>query len=594
MARIHVLDAALANQIAAGEVVERPASAVKELLENALDAGATQVTVEVAEGGVKLLRVVDNGHGMSPADAALAVRRHATSKVRETADLMRIATLGFRGEALPSIAAVSRFRLRTRAADAVGATEVRIEGGAPAEIRDAAGPQGTEVRVEDLFYNIPARRKFLKKPATETAHVHEAVHRLALGHPTVGFRFIKDGRTAIDLPPHATLAQRVRAIFGARVADDLRPVHAEGDYAITGLIGPGDQARSTPRHYYTFINGRYVRDRVIMSAAQQAYGHLLPRGKHPFVVLHLTLPLNAVDQNVHPAKTEVRFADTRVVHRLVSRAMSEAINQASAPPPSAAGGSRAYTLAAGGDSAGVAPARAASAPSDAGLSAHRQRIFDAMERLGGRRGLPAARAPSVGGRRSTPGSSPSVGPGMRLPLRPPPQRPKQVAAPRMPLGQIGDLLLVALDGAVEVIDLPSARAAMARRSLTRQGAPLSPPVSVELGTIAQTAFAQRKAALETIGFEIEPFGGRTLVIKQAPSGLPGSAAAVLLPQLLQASEEADVPRLCAAEIARHAAPLAEAERPAFLRRFDALPADHRAPCQAVWTLTELAARMGST
>ncbi|MGK0359204.1 MAG: DNA mismatch repair protein MutL [Bradymonadia bacterium] len=584
MARIEVLDAALANQIAAGEVVERPASAVKELLENALDAGATQVTVEVAEGGVRLLRVVDNGYGMTPEDAALAVRRHATSKVRVTADLMRISTLGFRGEALPSIAAVSRFRLRTRAAGAVGATEVRIEGGASPELRDAAGPQGTEVRVEDLFYNIPARRKFLKKPATETAHVHEAIHRLALGHPHVGFRFIKDERTAIDLPPHADLMQRVRAIFGARIADDLRPVHAEGDYGITGLIGPADQARSTPRHYYTFVNGRYVRDRVIMSAAQQAYGHLLPRGKHPFVVLHLTIPLDAVDQNVHPAKTEVRFADTRVIHRLVSRAMSEAINAANAPAPAET--SRSYALDPGG-----APT---TTPSDPGLSAHRQRIFDAMERLGGRQGLPAMRAPSVGGRRS----SGSDGQGMRLPLRPPPERllPGRLtpeAPPRTPIGQVGDLLLVALQGAIEVIDMPSARAALARRSLTTLGVPLSPPVSVELGTIAQTAFGQRRPVLETIGFEIEPFGGRTLVIKRAPSGLPGLAAAGLLPALLQAAEEGEVPHLCAAEIARHAAPLAEAERSAFLRRFDALPTSDRAPCQAVWTLTELAARMGS-
>lgn len=590
MARVRVLDAALANQIAAGEVVERPASAAKELLENALDAGATQVTVEIADGGVQLLRVVDNGHGMTPEDARLAVQRHATSKLRETADLMRIATLGFRGEALPSIAAVSRFRMRTRTPDAVGATEVRVEGGAPAEVRDAAGPVGTEVRVEDLFFNIPARRKFLKKPATETAHVHEAIHRLALGHPHVGFRFIKDGRTAIDLPPHADRAQRVRAIFGARVADDLRPVQAEGEYAIEGLIGPADQARSTPRHYYTFINGRFVRDRVIMAAVQQAYGHRLPRGKHPFVVLDLTLPLEAVDQNVHPAKTEVRFADTRVIHRLVGRAIQQAIETAETAETPAPSGGRSYRLdpsaAQSSASPDAAPSTAAPA-SDPGLSRHRQRIFDAMERLGTRRGLPAGRAPSVGARRtpSTP-TLPLPAPIRRAPDPPP-------ATPRVPLDAMDGVLLVAEGAALMVIDILKARAALARRSLAGPGAPLTPPVSVELGKIARAAFDDRRAALETLGFEIEPFGGRTLVIKRAPAGLPGSATAALLPALLQAAEEGALPGLCADRIAELAPALAPAERADFLRRVDGLPPAERAACTTRWTAAELAGRIGS-
>ncbi|MBU1897689.1 DNA mismatch repair endonuclease MutL, partial [Myxococcota bacterium] len=323
MGRIQVLDDILANQIAAGEVVERPASAAKEILENALDAGATTITIEIADGGIERLRVVDNGEGMSPEDATLALKRHATSKLNTFEQLQRIATLGFRGEALPSIASVSRLQIRTRTQGAVGATRVIVEGGEIKEVLEAPGPVGTEILIEDLFYNVPARRKFLKKGATEATHIHEIVQRMALCNPGVGFRFIKDGRTSIDLPSHATLSARVNALFGPSVAEPLRPVEVDGAYAISGLIGPASAARGTARHYYTFINGRFISDKVVRAAIQAAYGQRLERGRHPFVILHLQIPPEAVDVNVHPAKTEVRFVDSGVIHRLVTRAIDE-------------------------------------------------------------------------------------------------------------------------------------------------------------------------------------------------------------------------------------------------------------------------------
>lgn len=424
MARIQVLDAALADQIAAGEVVERPASVVKELLENALDAQATAITVSFEEGGIKQLRVVDNGHGMSREEAPLALKRHATSKIQRLEDLIRIATLGFRGEALPSIASVSRFTMRTRTAEELAATKISIVGGKDLTVTDAAGPVGTEMVMEDLFFNIPARRKFLKKQQTEASHIQEAVHRLALAHPGVAFRLVRDGRTVTDVPRHDSLADRARALFGEALAGRLQPVSADGPFQLSGLVGPPDEARSTARHYYLFINGRFVRDRVMMSAVQAAYRDVVRGARHPFVILSLTVPPEAVDVNVHPAKTEVRFVDSGPIHRVISRAIRAVIevDPWSAPEPEApqkAG--RQYTLSGGPNLFEPRPATASptaeapsptsggptspnpmpsspvpsspvpsspSAPAGApasGVDAHRQRVFDVMARLSARR-----------------------------------------------------------------------------------------------------------------------------------------------------------------------------------------------------------------
>ncbi len=408
MGRIRVLDDVLANQIAAGEVVERPASVIKELLENSVDAGATAITVELAGGGVELLRVVDDGCGMDRDDAVLALQRHATSKLKTASDLHHIRTLGFRGEAIPSIASVSRFAMRTRQPETLGALRVTVEGGKDLEVREAPGPVGTEIRVEDLFFNVPARRKFLKKPATESSHVQEAVQRVALCYPEIAFRLIKDGRTAFDLPRHGTLADRVRAVFGKRVAGRLAPVDLDGLPGVDGLIGPPDEARATARHYHTFINGRFVRDRVIMSAIKSAYGNRLERNRHPFVVLRLRLPPEALDVNVHPAKTEVRYVDSGGVHRLVSSAIDRTLRdepwavESPAEAPDTAPAPSAPTSV--GGSAPEAPA------DEGGLAGHRRRIFDAMERIAARRpglgaGLDARPSESRGTARPAPPES---------------------------------------------------------------------------------------------------------------------------------------------------------------------------------------------
>ena len=314
LGRVQVLPDALANQIAAGEVVERPSSVVKELVENALDAGATTVFVDVMEGGRRLIRVVDDGIGMSRVDATLAVERHATSKVRDVADLQGIITLGFRGEALPSIASVSRFRLVTRAeGDEVG-TEIRIGGGQPAEVRDAGGPVGTRVEVSDLFFNVPARLKFLKRNATEMGHITGLLTAASLGYPHVHFRLTHNGRTSLDHPVAPNLRQRIFQVLGGATTGRLYPVQLDEGLRVRGFISEPTHTRTNQRGLHTFINGRWVRDRVINHAIVSAYGNLLERGRYPHAVVYIHLPPDEVDVNVHPTKAEVRFVHAGRVH----------------------------------------------------------------------------------------------------------------------------------------------------------------------------------------------------------------------------------------------------------------------------------------
>ncbi|MAD61105.1 MAG: hypothetical protein CMH49_06300 [Myxococcales bacterium] len=323
---VKILDPILANQIAAGEVVERPASAIKELLENALDAGSSELTIEIREGGRTLMRVSDNGHGMSKDDALLALERHATSKIHVVDDLNEISTLGFRGEALPSIASVSRFQLLTRNQESKTATLISVEGGQTPQISEGAGRVGTEVRVEDLFFNVPARRKFLKSPQTESGIIHEGVQRLALAYPHVAFRFIKDDHISLDLPSHHSLIDRIRALFGARVADHLCPVAWSGPIRLTGFVSHPSFHFSAHRHAYTFINGRFVKDRLFLGAIQRAFGQKLPRGRYPFYLLNLDIHPSLVDVNVHPAKTQVRFVNEEALLDVLTKACKAAMN----------------------------------------------------------------------------------------------------------------------------------------------------------------------------------------------------------------------------------------------------------------------------
>jgi DNA mismatch repair protein MutL len=328
-AKVHVLPPALADQIAAGEVVERPASVVKELAENALDAGARRIDVEIEAGGRRLIRVVDDGSGMIPEDARLALRRHATSKIAAADDLWRLSTFGFRGEALPSIAAVSRLTLTTRPPDAAAGFRLTVEAGVETDAREAGIPAGTQVEVRDLFFNTPARAKFLKSEATEKANVSEAILRLALAHPEVHFRLRVAGATALDLPAHRDLAERVRAALARRGAGALH--EADGEEAGTRvrafLAGP-EEASNTTRSTFLFVGGRFVRDRALLHALALGYGPLIDKGRYPLAALFLDPPRGEVDVNVHPQKLEVRFARAQEVYAAVRHVVGGAIARA--------------------------------------------------------------------------------------------------------------------------------------------------------------------------------------------------------------------------------------------------------------------------
>jgi DNA mismatch repair protein MutL len=316
----------IANQIAAGEVVERPAAVVKELAENALDAGATRIVIRLEDGGRRLVEVEDDGHGMRPADLALAVSRHATSKLIDADDLFRIATLGFRGEALPSIAGVSEFTIASRPHDAAQGHELRLNGGTPAGSGPCAMSPGTRVTVRNLFWNVPARLKFLKSEAAEAGHVTDQVMRLALSHPRVAFRLEIQGRTAIDQPANETLEARVRALFGAQVADQLLSVNANVDtMALTGFIAHPQEAKPTSKRQFVFLNGRYVKDRLLLAAVRDGFKGFLEPRLHGTVFLHLDVEPSQVDVNVHPTKSEVRFRREGEVFTLVRGALQSTL-----------------------------------------------------------------------------------------------------------------------------------------------------------------------------------------------------------------------------------------------------------------------------
>lgn len=327
---IRLLEGRVVDQIAAGEVVERPASVVKELVENALDAGAHQIDIVLKEGGSVLIQVADDGSGMSPQDALLSIERHATSKIRAVDDLHRISSFGFRGEALPSIAAVSRFELLTRPHDAEEGTRVRLEGGTLVDVRQAAAAPGTVIRARSLFFNLPARRAFLRAVSTELGHCVQAVVRLALGRPDVGFTLTHGTKRVVDAPVAASLAQRAADTLGPDARRLVEIDASEGALRLTGLAAPpGVHRASSNGASYLFVNGRWVRDLVLRRAIQHAYRELVPRGRHPVVVLELHCPGESVDVNVHPTKAEVRFADPALVASFVSRALRSAVLDAS-------------------------------------------------------------------------------------------------------------------------------------------------------------------------------------------------------------------------------------------------------------------------
>jgi len=356
MGRIHVLSEAVANKIAAGEVVERPASVVKELLENALDAGSTRIKIQVEAGGKKLIQIADNGCGMVRDDALLAFERHATSKIKDADDLLSIATLGFRGEALPSIASVSRLRLETRAAEDAGGTIIEINGGKFFRVEEAGIPAGTSITVRDLFFNTPARKKFLKAESTELSHIASLVTHYALAHPDKHFELHSTTNAILIAAPVANHSERVYQIFGKETLDQLIPVAAmvpleriglpqpppwrreaqdarePGDLRLHGFVSKPEIQKLNRNSIFVFVNGRLIRDRLVQHGIIEAYRNILPPTVFPVVLLFLEMPTHEVDVNVHPSKTEVRFRQQTPIHDFVRDSIRAALMKARPVP----------------------------------------------------------------------------------------------------------------------------------------------------------------------------------------------------------------------------------------------------------------------
>lgn len=333
-AEVKLLDQNTANQIAAGEVVEKPASVVKELVENALDASAGKIDVTIFEGGTQYIRVADDGSGMTEANAKLAVLRHATSKIRAAEDLMSLHTLGFRGEALPSIASVSNFQLLTRPADEEFATSIRIDGGEQTECQQTGGQAGTTVIVENLFFNVPARRKFLRTNATEGRYINELLTRLALSRPDVRFKLVSNDKEVLSTPGNGSLFDAITALYGKKVSDELLKVDFTGtDVKITGYIGKPTLLKGT-RQWQTFmVNGRIINNRMMSKAIDHAYQSQVPKSGFPFAVLMVEVDTHTIDVNVHPQKSEIKFSDDSVIYKAMYKALTDALTKPMSAKP---------------------------------------------------------------------------------------------------------------------------------------------------------------------------------------------------------------------------------------------------------------------
>jgi DNA mismatch repair protein MutL len=568
--RIRVLPPEIADQIAAGEVVERPASVVKELAENALDAGARRIEIDVEGGGRRLIRVVDDGCGMSLDEARLALRRHATSKLAGLADLWNLSTMGFRGEALPSIAAVSRLALVTREPDALSGWRLEVEGGVLGDAREAGAPPGTRVEVRDLLWNVPARLKFLKSEPTEAAHITEAVTRLALAHPAVHFRLRgAGGRVALETPPHASLAERVRAVVGRQLGARLFSAEdEENGVRLRLFLAPPDEAQTTSRGIWFFVGRRFVRDRGLLHALSMGYGELIPAGRYAQAIVYLDPPEGTVDVNVHPQKVEVRFARPQEVFAALRHAVARTL--ARAPWLAERAGERPSPV-----SMSTMYAVASPAP-PARLSDVAARYADRQEEL------------LVG---YTPRSA------ERSEAAPAP--PRAGAGFFGSLAYVGQLdrtyLLCEAPGELVLIDQHAAHERIAYQRLReahRQSGPRTQrllfPRMLELEPAQAAAAVEHRTTLEAIGFDAEPFGGASFALRASPVELREDEVVPTLLELLTELAETDASRAAAdrvdhmlATIACHSVVragdvLSAAEAEALLQAMDGV--DFRANC----------------
>ena len=504
MTQIKILPEILSNKIAAGEVVERPASVVKELVENAIDAGSTRVVVDVEKGGRSLIRVSDNGTGMGHDDALLALERYATSKIFKDRDLFSINTLGFRGEALPSIAAVSRFNLTTRAASADSGTEIVVEGGKIKNVSEIGAPVGTMVAVRQLFFNIPARRKFLKTIGTEMGHIADMVARIALGNPAIQFRFTHNDKSIKNWSAASEMFARVVDALGNDLKTSLHAIEFQNDdIFIKGWISSPRVSRRTSRGIYIYVNGRFVRDRIVQHALFEGYSQRLVKGQFPVAVIFIDVPFDAVDVNVHPTKNEVRFARQRDVHEAVRRAVAQKLYEEDRP--------------------GWAPANFSTDERDSGL----RQISD-----GGRSEFgispPAPRNAQLATRDPQPATR-----NPQLDTRNPQLATRNPQTPIWQEKQFGDmrvigqfhntyivceseagLILIDQHAAHErvLFEQFSARSTSAQKSAQS----LLVPETVELGYREAGVLEKMIPELSELGLDIEPFGGNTFVVKAVP------------------------------------------------------------------------------
>lgn len=527
--RVRRMSEDLANQIAAGEVVERPASAVKELVENALDAGARRVRVELEKGGLSLIRVVDDGHGMSADDARLCIERHATSKLTEREQLFAIGTYGFRGEALPSIASVSRFSLTTKPHDVLGGTRIEVEGGHVADIRDVGAPPGTEVEVRDLFFNTPARLKFLKRESTELRHVTETLQRLALAYPETHFSVSHNGRTYLDLPSVDDVAQRLVTILGRDDARDMYPLlPAEQDgVTCSGYFSQPRLTRRTSAGVWTFVNRRYIRDRSVQSAIRVGYQNMIDRGRYPVVLLYLDVPVDTVDVNVHPMKTEVRFHQTDAVFRAVRRAIANSL--AEAPwVPTGAEGAPAPTSRRESAHAPSAPSAEQETLPIRSYTLRTDRRFDAGRTSGTGSGASAGwvaggTAPDAPVAREADGVGPTSDAARGASDGALASRSAFFQSLHY-IGHFRGTYLLASDGdGLVVVDQHAAheriwfeRLRLAWYERRREVQPLLVPQVLSFTPVRAATMSAHLEFFEGLGFEIEPFGGTEFALKSAP------------------------------------------------------------------------------
>ena len=523
MSKIRVLADHVANQIAAGEVVERPASVAKELVENSIDAGATRITIEIEAGGRRLLKVSDDGEGMVRDDAVLAFERHATSKIRVSEDLAAIGTLGFRGEALASIASVARVELITSTEGATAGTRVTIDGGRMRDVKEAAHPRGATITVRDLFFNIPARRKFLRSEATETFHLTNLVTHYALAHPEIAFTFVNNGRDVVRAVSAKNLRERAYQIFGEAFLENLLEVDG-GDALVarvTGYVSAPRDRRTSRDSQYLFVNRRFVRDRMIGRSLSEGYRSILPHGVYPAALLFIETPLEEVDVNVHPAKTEVRFRRAAAVADAVREAVREALARNDYEPQMTQIQTQIQTA-----SAAVALTQTQARIEFVPLPTGEEIARDVEEMIRTKSVLSPVPVPL-----------PPVDSAQKLARE---VTPETLSTNIRPLGQLEESFIIATDDeglllidqhvAHERVLFDKYRALEAERRTESQQ--LLVPETFDLTPAQAAVFDQLAPEFESYGFELMRLSGRTVAIKAVPADLPASEARNMLSELL--------------------------------------------------------------